>query len=727
MNPIDRVLDHFPQAKQHGKEWQALCPAHEDRQASLSISEGDDGRCLIHCHAGCEPATILDAVGLKLSDLYLPMQAGAVRVESTTRIDAVYKYLDAEGAQTVFEVVRYSPKAFKQRVPKPVGGYTWSLKGVNRVLYQLPMVVQRAARGALICIVEGEKDVHSLHKIDVPATCNAGGAGKWQVSYSESLTGAEVIILPDNDESGRKHAETVAQALQGYAKRVRVLELPGVPEKGDVSDWIAAGGTKQELIELINACPEWEPKPIPETRKTPTGDFPLTDLGNAERLIAAHGANPRFDVNRGAWLVWNGKRWEYDADYGINRLAANVVRSMCDLLRDADENRRKALFAHIQKSESAPRLSAMVKLASEREGVPVLALSLDHDPWLLNCLNGTVDLRTGNLRTPTREDLITKLAPVEYDPAATCPRWIRFLDEVFQGNQEIIGFVKRMAGYCLTADTREQSVFIFTGKGQNGKGRFVEPLRTILGDYAGDTPVSTFTERRESNTADLAALMGKRLVTASEGEETQSFNESLLKTLSGEDPITCRELYQKFFTYTPTFKVVFSTNEIPRIRSQNFAMKRRIKLIPFRQRFYDPEDKKTPVKDSQLLPKLLVEKNGILAWMVQGCLEWREHGLMTPDVIREEVNRLFESQDLLAEFLDERCKLLPDEEVEVSTLWKDYLLWCQETGRKQAFKQPQGFSRSLTQRDGIDRKKGTGGVRSSHRNWACACEVAGRF
>ena len=237
-------------------------------------------------------------------------------------------------------------------------------------------------------------------------------------------------------------------------------------------------------------------------------------------------------------------------------------------------------------------------------------------------------------------------------------------------------------------------------------------LRAVLGDYASDTPFTTFIERRsDSTTNDLAALVGKRLITASEGEETQSFNESLLKQLSGGDPITCRFLHKEFFTYVPTFKVLFSTNEVPRIRSQNFAMKRRLKLIPFRQRFYDREDGRKPVKDDQLLAKLTAEKNGILAWMVAGCLEWRTHGLMTPKVIRAEVERLFESQDPLAEFIEDRCELGVGKEVEVKTLWDEYGLWCQDTNRAPAFKAPQWFSKNLTQRDGIDAKRGARGVR----------------
>ena len=417
-------------------------------------------------------------------------------------------------------------------------------------------------------------------------------------------------------------------------------------------------------------------------------------------------------MNRGAWLIWNGKRWEYDQTSEIDRLAMKVVRSMYSLLKTASQEEGRKLFDHIKKSESQPRLAAMVTLAAKLPGVTVQAKDLDHDPCLLNCLNGTVDLRSGTLRPHARGDLMTRLCECEYDPAAKCPRWLQFLDEVFQRDAEVIAFVKRLAGYVLTAETREESVFILTGKGQNGKSKMVETLRAVLGDYAADTPFTTFIERRsDSATNDLAALVGKRLITASEGEDTQSFNESLLKQLSGGDPITCRFLHKEFFTYTPTFKVLFSTNEVPRIRSQNFAMKRRLKLVPFRQRFYDREEGRKPVKDDQLLPKLLAEKNGILAWMVQGCLEWRTHGLMTPKVIRAEVERLFESQDLLAEFIEDRCEVGPGMEVEVKNLWDEYGLWCQDTNRQPAFKAPQWFSKNLTQRDGIDTKRGGRGIR----------------
>lgn len=718
--PLDTVLSRLERVKEHGGHYQALCPGHEDREASLSVTEGDDGRVVLHCHAGCDPAAIVERMGLKLSDLFPPRQAGeSARVDGRARIEAVYDYVDEHGAAR-FQVVRYSPKAFKQRVPNGNGSYNWSLKGVTRVLYRLPVVTQRAAEGKVILLAEGEKDVHALESIGVPATTNAGGAGKWQVSYSKSLTGAQVVIVPDNDEAGREHAEKVAQALQGYGKSVRVLELPGLPPKGDVSDWVAAGGTREQLIELVRACPEWEPKPLAERSGPGSASIPLTDLGNAERLIAAHGGNLRFEVDSGKWLVWNGKRWEPDSESQVKRLAAKVIRDMTALLKDLDGRARDELYAHIKKSESKPRLDAMVRAAAENiDRVPIRAADLDREPMFLNCLNGTVDLRSGERRPHAREDLITKLAPVEYDPNAKAPRWLQFLAEVFQGDAEIIAFAKRMAGYCLTGSTREECVFMLTGKGQNGKSKFVETLRAVLGDYAANTPFSTFLEERDSNTADLASLMGRRLVTASEApsggyrgrEEGTSFNESVLKQCTGGDPVTCRHLYREYFTYIPTYKILFSTNEVPRIRSQNYAMKRRLMLIPFRQRFYDLQEGKTPVKDDRLLEKLLAEKSGILAWAVQGCLEWQRDGLATPAAIRAEVDRLFESQDPLGEFLETECEVTPGGEVEVGVLWQRYLLWCDETGRKSAFKQPHFFSRSLNQRDGIESRRGTGGVR----------------
>lgn len=708
-------------------EYMALCPAHADDNASLSVTEGE-GKLLLHCFAGCETEDIVKALGLEMRDLFAdaPKAYGAKYDGPPPwekSIVAVFDYTDESG-KLLYQAVRHPEKPngkkdFSLRRPGGAHSWTWSLGNVRRVLYCLPEVLEAVQSGATVYIPEGEKDCDNLRALGLTATTNSVGASSnWLPGYTESLTGANVVVLPDNDEPGRKHAEQVANAIHGTAATVKVLELPGLPEKGDVSDWLESGGTVDELLRLVEDAPEWTPTAASLTVSEPAAipgsapdGFTLTDLGNAERLIAAHGANLRFDVDAGQWLVWDGSRWAQDATGEVHRLAREVVRGLYAILPDcptAEAN--AALYKHVRGSEAAGRLDAMVRLAERCPGVPVQAKDLDADPWLFNCANGTLDLRTGELREHLQSDLLTKLSPVKYDADATCPRWDRFLSEVFDG-PEVIGFVHRMAGYILTGDTREQCFFLLTGKGSNGKSVLVNTLAHIAGDYAKGTPVTTFLDRRGENTSDLAGLVGARLVTASEGEGMTSFNESLLKQVSGGDPVTARHLYQPYFTFTPAFKVVFATNEVPRIRSQNYAMRRRVKMLPFRRRFYYPHEQQHPVRDERLGEKLKAEAAGILAWMVRGCIEWQKHGLGMPDVLQHEVESLFESHDVLLDFIEDKCELHPRLEVESGELWRAYLAWCEDTKTKQAFKYSSEFSRNLCRRDNIETRRAPGGKR----------------
>ncbi len=260
MTPVERLLGKLPDAKQAGKGWSAQCPAHDDRRASLSISEGDDGRALIKCHAGCAADAICAAVGLRVGDLMVSADARAAASSCKTggkpRILAQYDYCDETG-NLAFQVVRFEPKDFRQRRPKSGGGWDWSVKGVRVLPYRLPKLLAEPARP--VVVVEGEKDCDNLARIGVMATCNAGGAGKWKAQHSEFLRGRCVIVLPDNDDAGRNHGQQVAQLLHGIAESVRIVELPGLPPKGDVSDWIAAGGTNAELTRLADAAPDWTP------------------------------------------------------------------------------------------------------------------------------------------------------------------------------------------------------------------------------------------------------------------------------------------------------------------------------------------------------------------------------------------------------------------------------------------------------------------------------------
>jgi hypothetical protein len=263
---IEDFISRLPSAKKSGNGYSAKCPAHTDGTASLSISEGDDGRTLLHCHAGCTTEAICAAVNLTLADLF---PRNKTRNGSGKQIGATYDYHDASG-KVVFQVVRFEPKDFRQRKPDAIApdGWTWNTKGVEKVLFRLPEILRDVKTGKFIFLCEGEKDVLKMAARGFSATCNPGGACKWQDSFTETLRGADVVIIADKDKAGREHAQIVAGKLHGVAKSVRVLELPdnnGKPVK-DAHDYFAAGGTAESLILLVDAAPTWTPQAAPEIK-----------------------------------------------------------------------------------------------------------------------------------------------------------------------------------------------------------------------------------------------------------------------------------------------------------------------------------------------------------------------------------------------------------------------------------------------------------------------------
>jgi putative DNA primase/helicase len=294
MNSIERngsfdnihdVLSRLSNVKKVGSGWSARCPAHDDLHNSLSVSTGDDGRLLIYCHAGCSFESISSALNINRS--------------TGKRVVATYDYIDEDG-ELLFQSVRFEPKDFRQRRPDGMGGWIWDLKGVSRVLYRLPQLVE-SEDGATVYVVEGEKDADRLTALGFIATSSAGGAGKWRDEYSEYLSGKHVIIIPDNDEPGRQHAEQVARSVHGVAASVRVVTLPGLPPKGDVSDWLDGKGIENGLQEIVESAPfgcrkgrnglKNPSKNLPPRRRccSLTGGSRRCGLGRARRLPSSCG------------------------------------------------------------------------------------------------------------------------------------------------------------------------------------------------------------------------------------------------------------------------------------------------------------------------------------------------------------------------------------------------------------------------------------------------------
>ena len=504
-----------------------------------------------------------------------------------------------------------------------------------------------------------------LADLGLTATTNVGGAGKWRTEYSDSLRGKDVVILPDNDEPGRKHASQIARSLSGKARSVKVVELPDLPKKGDVSDWLDGGGSQERLLNIVH-----------ETEaEAPLAGFALTDIGNAERLVRRYSQTIRYNFSSGKWLYWDEHRWAEATKGEIEQLTKETIRSIPEEASHEDDERYEKILKHALQSERDARLQAMIKLA--RSEVPVLQCNLDKDGWLLNTLSGTVDLRTGELKPHNPSDLISKLAPVGYDLDAKCPAWIKFLNEIFDGNAELIRFVQRAVGYSLTGDTSEQCLFILYGSGANGKSTFIETVRALLGDYARQADSSAFLVRRnDTATNDLARLSGARFVSASETGIGRSFNEVIIKQLTGGEPITARFLYGEFFEFLPVLKIWMATNHKPTIKGTDDGIWRRIRLIPFNVTI--PQNRQDP----QLIAKLQDELPGILNWALKGCLAWQTERLSEPDAVANSTADYRQEQDQLGPFFDDCCAFDESSEVMTADLWTAYKTWCESSGEK---------------------------------------------
>jgi len=280
------VVFFLRNAKKNGNGWVAQCPAHEDQKPSLSITEGADGRVLLKCFADCSFDDVCTA--LRIDSRSLGPTNAAFRSAPEKSEVATYDYLD-ENRNLLFQVVRYDPKSFTQRRPNGKGDWAWNLKGVRRVLYRLPELLA-ADPETTVFIVEGEKDAGKLAGLGLLATTNAAGVSKWRDEYSETLRGRHVCIVPDNDKPGHNHAEKVATSLQGIAASVRILLLPSLPDKGDVTNWLGMGGTVEQFRALAIEAPAWKPKEKqPVSLALHSQAARKTDLGNAIRFSQLHG------------------------------------------------------------------------------------------------------------------------------------------------------------------------------------------------------------------------------------------------------------------------------------------------------------------------------------------------------------------------------------------------------------------------------------------------------
>jgi putative DNA primase/helicase len=407
--------------------------------------------------------------------------------------------------------------------------------------------------------------------------------------------------------------------------------------------------------------------------------FPRTDAGNGELFAHLYGDRIRFDHRRRRWLVWDHHRWSDDADGEVRRLAKLTVRHrylQAATIADLTERAAEAKFAVA--SENRQRLDALLVAAQSELPITDAGDAWDADPFLLGVANGVLDLRTGTLRSGRPSDRMTRWTHIAFSPDATCPRWLQFLGEIFVDDGELIDFVWRAIGYSLTGDTREQCVFLCYAPGANGKSVLLKVLRALGGAYAYNTPFTSleFTNRTGIPN-DLAALAGRRIVTASETNEGTRLNEGRLKALTGGDPITARFLHAEFFTFEPEAKFWLAVNHRPTVQDDSYGFWRRVRLVPFMRQF-DKEE-----QDPTLADRLLLELPGILAWAVRGCLAWQQRGLEPPTAVRTPTDSYRAESDPLAAFVDECCVIDPRASCGAAAAYKAYTRWAGNQGMKE--------------------------------------------
>ena len=437
-----------------------------------------------------------------------------------------------------------------------------------------------------------------------------------------------------------------------------------------------------------------------------------TDAGNGEVLAFLYGDRLRFNWTRERWLRWGGHLWVPATDGDLTTLAKEAARKRYVEASRADNTEtRKWAFG----SESRSRVEAALHFARAEAPITDPGDGWDSDPLLLGCENGVVELGTGTFRPGRPEDKVTMKVGVAYDPEAECPRWLQFLGEVFEDDDDLLNFVWRSVGYSLTGSTKEQVFFLLHGKGSNGKTLFLNTLRHVLGDYAHSTTFSLFDyAARQDHSQNLAQLDSRRFVTASESAENCRLNEDRLKALAGSEPITARLMRENDRTFTNTVKLWLGVNHRPRVLDDSEGFWRKARLVPFSHRFAlleeleaRPElhdDPHVSLADRNLTATLKAEAPGILRWAVQGAALWAVDGLHSPDCVRAASQAWREEADPLGDFFATRCVFGDACKVRAGDLFASYCQWAEEEGLKDRERMTQqAFGRRIAAR--FDKKQ----------------------
>jgi P4 family phage/plasmid primase-like protien len=558
------------------------------------------------------------------------------------------------------------------------------------------LFIGEPANGLPLMLVEGWATGCSIHEatgenvvIGYSGSNLAVVAADLRLHYPDSL----LRVAGDLDTHGKGLEYAQAAAAAGSPAVVVMPVFSDGRESGDYNDLHQAEGLEAVRVQLLaesdltshDVAPFMQPLLYScDARDGTATTRPLTELGNAQRLYDVAGDRLKFVHDAQSWIIWSGSSWAWNGGDGVRSIAARLPNQIyaegCNYTNEAE------YFAKwSRKSQEQRTIIASVSMLSDFAEIRLPLASIDADHFTIGFNNSTqiINLRNGSIRGATPADYITKsLGAQTIGDATKAARWLQFLEQVFNGDQELIDWMQRFCGYLLTGSTQEQIFLFCFGHGANGKSVFIEILKYIIGDYSRAIASETLSECKRAAggaTPDLAALIGARLVICSETEDNTALAESLVKSLVSGDSMAVRQLYAAPVQFTPNFKLVMAGNHKPIVRGNDNGIWRRVRLVPF-NRTFAPEE-----RDPLLLTKLRAETPHILAWMVQGCIDWQRIGLgTTPATIRQATDAYQVDQDLIGTWLSECTTESKYAETPSSNLYANYKAWSNDNGLRPA-------------------------------------------
>lgn len=684
--------------------FQCKCPVHHDHTASMIVSKGKKG-ILIHCHAGCETKSILEAVGLRESDLFYDSNVTKVKQDWKDRLEhskkkkivEIYDYVD-QGGKYLYSKIRFEKDENGKKemlygvLNKEKDWFQYGLKGKHKTLYNLPEIREAAAQKRTIYYVEGEKDVETLRGLGLIAT-TAGSSGDWRRFFSMYFSGIDVVLLPDNDEAGEKLTTRIISDLIGVVNSIKVVKT-SERDHGDVTDYFQDGYTIEDFNKLVRetefipqnqgkdvdkptkkkAIPQWIKEKVAELG--PEINYSYDDRGNGDLFADVFKDVCRFNSTAKCWCCYNGKFWEEDR---AELIAAENAKMLQDALliyatTIEDYKEREEYGKHVMKIGRQQVRKNMIYDA--RSKYPVKAEQFDQHKELFNCKNGTYNLETGVLQKHNPNDYISKISNVYYDPAAKSTEIQKTMNTILQGNKENIEYIQKIFGMALSGITNEEKLFLLYGATtRNGKSTIVETYLYMIKDY-GITmqPETLALSKKDSRTAngDIARLKGARFVNAPEPPQNMRFDAALIKQLTGNDMITARKIYQEEMSFIPEFITLINTNHLPIITDETLFTSGRIVVIPFRKHFEEHE------QDKWLKNRLKQRQNisGFFNWCVAGYQKYQKDGLETTESMNQEIESYHMNSDKIAAFISEVLTEDPTQFVTMKELYPIYEQWC---------------------------------------------------